>query len=100
MATSYRRIEAVNKAAQILKYLAKVKEPAPGSEIAAAVNLPVGTTMCHLATLGDHGFVRQIGGDGWEIGLGLALIHARVRANLEGERDRIDSQLEQLGGGN
>ena len=93
--TSYRRIEAVNKAGEILKYLAAQKQPVTGPELAESVKMQVGTVMCHLATLGDLGFVRQVG-DGWELGMGLALIWARVKSNLEGQRDRIDSDLRSL----
>ena len=66
--TTYKRIEAVKKAGEILKYLANQKEPVNGPAIATAVNLPVGTVMCHLATLEDLGFVRTLG-DRFEIGM-------------------------------
>lgn len=95
MATTYRRIEAVAKAGEILKQMATQKQPATGADIARAVNMQIGTVMCHLATLGDLGFVRQVG-DGWELGMGLALVWARVKANLEDQRDRIDRDLESI----
>jgi DNA-binding IclR family transcriptional regulator len=92
---TYRRIEAVRKAGEILKYLAQAKEPATGREIAQAVNLALGTTMCHLTTLEDAGFVQSVG-DHWRIGTGLALIWARVKSNLEGEKMLIESQIKEL----
>lgn len=99
MATTYRRIEAVSKAGEIIKYLGNQKGPASGADIATALNMQVGTVMCHLATLEDFGFVKQTA-DGWQIGLGLALIYNRVRINLESQRDRINRDLESLGGDN
>ena len=95
---TYKRIEAVRKAGEILKYLGQVKEPATGPEIATAVNLAAGTAMCHLATLEDIGFVQRIG-DHWRIGTGLALMWARVKSNLEGEKMLIEERLKELDSG-
>jgi DNA-binding IclR family transcriptional regulator len=92
---TYRRIEAVRKAGQILKHLGQMKEPATAQGISAAVGLATGTAICHLATLEDLGFVQQIG-DRWRIGTGLALIWARVKSNLEGEKMLIESQIKEL----
>ena len=94
---SYKRIEAVRKAREILKHLGQVKEPSTGPEIAKAVGLAVGTAMCHLATLEDLGIVQRVG-DYWRIGMGLALIWARVKANLEGEKMLIEGQIKELEG--
>jgi DNA-binding IclR family transcriptional regulator len=94
---TYKRIEAVRKAGEILKHLGQMKEPATGQGISAAVGLPTGTVMCHLATLEDLGFVQQIG-DRWRIGTGLALIWARVKSNLEGEKMLIEANLREMGG--
>lgn len=101
MATTYKRIEAVNKAGEILKFLGQQKQPVPGPDIARAVNMQVGTVMCHLATLADLNFVQQVG-EGWLPGMGLALLWARYKANLEGQRDRIDRDLQSISipGGN
>ena len=95
MATTYKRIEAVRKTGEILKFLAGQKEPIPCPKIAQAVNLPTGTTMCHLATLEDLGFVSTVG-DRFRLGMGLALFWARVRSGLEGDRARIDQDIKSL----
>lgn len=92
---SYRRIEAVTKTGYIMKYLGNQRTPVPAQDIARAVGLPLGTAMCHLVSLAEHGFVRQVS-DGWELGLGLALLWARVKSNLEGQRDRINKDIESL----
>ncbi len=93
--TTYRRIEAVRKTGEILKYLANIKEPATGPDIAKAVGLPTGTTMCHLATLEDLGFVLTIG-ERFQLGMGLALFWARVKSTLEAQRDNINNALNLL----
>lgn len=98
MEKSYKRIEAVRKAGEILKHLANQKEPCTGPVIAKAVGLATGTAMCHLATLEDIGFVQKVG-DYFRLGLGLALIHARVKGNLEGDKMKIESALKELEGG-
>lgn len=95
MAQTYRRIEAVRKAGEILKCLANEKGIVSGSEIAKAVNLPMGTVMCHMATLEELGFVARIG-DGYKLGMGLALMWARVKSGLEGERERVERDLGEI----
>jgi DNA-binding IclR family transcriptional regulator len=92
---SYTRIAAVAKTAQILKFLAEQKEPISGAEVAKAINMPVGTVMSHLATLQDEGFVKGIG-DRFEVGMGAALLWAKVKSNLEGQRDRIGRDLKEI----
>lgn len=98
---SYKRIEAVRKAGEILKFLGNEKEAVSSPKIAQAVGLPIGTAMCHLITLEELGFVVSIGdpstgSGGWRIGMGLALIWARVKSNQEAERERIDKNIELL----
>ena len=94
--TTYKRIEAVKKAGEILKYLANQKKAVNGPAIATAVNLPVGTVMCHLATLEDLGFVESIG-DRFVLGLGVGLFWSRMKSNLEAQKARIEQDLDKLG---
>ena len=95
MATTYKRIESVRKTGEILKFLAGQKEPVTGPKIAQAVSLALGTTMCHLATLEDLGFISMVG-DRFRLGMGLALFWARVRSGLEADRARIDHDIKLL----
>ena len=95
MATTYKRIESVRKTGEILKFLAGQKKPTTGPRIAEAVNLPTGTTMCHLATLEDLGFVSTVG-DRYRLGMGLALFWARIRSTLETDRARIEQDMKSL----
>jgi len=94
MAT-YTRIGAVKTAIAIMRYLSEQRQPVSGQDVAKAMNIPHGTAMSHLATLEDEGFVQCIGG-AYKLGMGLALIWARVKSNLEGERDRISKDIESI----
>ncbi len=95
---TYRTIEAVRKACEILGVLAEAKAPITGAEVALRMQMSQGTVMCHLATLQDAGFVQEVGG-GWRLGMKLAIFWARVKAGKEAERDRINKDIEQLGEG-
>lgn len=96
MAQTYRKIEAVRKAAEILDYVANAKDTVTGVDVAKAVNLPVGTVMCHLITLEDAGILMRIGGDGWTLGMKLALYWARVKSRLESGIARQQKDLETI----
>lgn len=93
--STYKKIEAVRKAGEVLKYLAGQKDSVNGPDIAKTVGLPVGTVMCYLATLEEMGFVQSVG-DGYRLGMGLALIWARVKSNLEGDRARVERDLGEI----
>jgi DNA-binding IclR family transcriptional regulator len=93
--TTYKRIEAVTKAIVILEFLAQQKNPVTGPEIARAVDMSVGTVMCQIITLQDHNFVTNAGA-GFQLGMGAALIWARKKSLLEGERYRIDQDINKL----
>ena len=96
MATStYRRIDAVSKAMELLEFLATQKEPVTGPDIARAVQLPTATVMCHLVTMQDKNFVRQVGG-GFELGMGAANLWARKKSLMEGQRDRLNYDIQKL----
>lgn len=93
--TSYRRIDAVDLACQVIEFLAGQKEPVAGQAVAAALGKPHATVMCHLVTLEDRRFVRRIG-DGYELGFALALFWARKKSQLEATRERIDRELQSI----
>ncbi len=95
MPKSYRTIDAVRKAIEILEFLAHQKEPVAGAEVAQAVNIAVGTVRCHLATLEETRFVRRLG-DKYELGMGAALIWARFKSNLEADIERKKKELESI----
>ena len=95
MAQTYRKIEAVRKAAEILDYVANSKETVTGVDVSKAVQLPVGTVMCHLTTLEDAGILMRIG-DCWTLGMKLALYWARVKSRLETGIARQQQELETI----
>ena len=74
------------------------REVIVGAEVALRMQMSQGTVMCHLTTLQDAGFIQEVGG-GWRLGMKLAIYWARVKANKEAERDRINKDIEQLGEG-
>jgi len=93
---SYTRIASVTKACDILSILAESKAPLTGNEVAVRTQLPVGTVMCQLITLEDAGFVQEIGG-GWRLGMKIGIFWARVKANKEAERAKLDNEITALG---
>lgn len=97
MASSYKRIASVAKACDILGVLADAKEPITGNEVATRAQQPDGTVMCLLATLEDAGLVEEIGG-GWRLGMRFAVYWARIRSLKEAERNRLNAEIEAIGG--
>lgn len=93
---TYRRVDSVKKAVGILRFLAEQRGPVSGAEVSRAVELPVGTVMCHLVTMEDDRMVRRIG-DHWELGDGMAVLWARRKAQLEGGIQRMRNQLNEMG---
>lgn len=93
---SYKRIGAVATSISILRHMAEQREPAPGADIARAMNLPKGTVMCHLVTLEDDRMVRRIG-EYWELGDGMAIFWARRKSQLEGGIERMKIDLSNMG---
>ena len=94
---SYTRIASVAKACEIIAIVAEAKEPITGNDVAIRAQLPAGTVMCQLMTLEDAGLVEQVG-DGWRMGLKMAVYWARIRSTKEAERDRLNKDLEIIGG--
>lgn len=94
---SYTRVESVKKACRVLGVLAEAKEPLTGSEVAIRVQIPPGTAMSILVSLEDEGFVQEVGG-GWKLGMKMAVMWARIRSSMEAERDRLTTNIRQIGG--
>jgi DNA-binding IclR family transcriptional regulator len=92
---TYKQIQAVKTSGEILKFVANEKEMPTAPEVTRALNMSIGTVMCHLTTLAEIGFLKQVG-DRYELGMGLALFWARKRARLEGERDTVTRNLQEL----
>lgn len=95
-AKSCRKIEVLISADAILRCIAESKEPVNASEIAKTINLTSDSVFRQLGTMEELGWVRKIG-DGYTPGMALAVIWARVKANTEGQIDKLKQDLEQLG---
>ena len=95
-AKSCRKIEVLMAADAILGIIASSKEPIGISEIAKTANLTNDSVFRQLGTMEELGWVRKIG-DGYTPGMALAVIWARVKANTEGQINKLNQDLEQLG---
>lgn len=93
--TTYRRVHAVKKSLEIMAFLGDQKTPVSGDKIAEQIGMNYATTMCHLATLMDFDFVKQEG-DGYALGMMLAVFWSRKKAQLEAQRDLINCRLKEL----
>lgn len=89
------RIEAVYQAGQVLRAVAESKGAIGASDIAKNLEITVNTAFRMCVTLEELGFLKQIG-ERYELGMGLALFWARKKATLEGERNKIESDLKSL----
>ncbi|HAR49531.1 MAG TPA: hypothetical protein DCR81_05410 [Smithella sp.] len=94
-AKSCRKIEVLMSTDAILNFIAESKEPVPAAEIAKAVNLTTDSVFRQIGTMEELGWVRKIG-DGYTPGMRLAVIWARVKANTEGQIDKLKQDLEIL----
>lgn len=97
MATTYRRIKAVDTTLKILEYLADQREPVTGAQVAADLDVPFATVMCHLATHQDHGYVQVIG-EQYRLGMKLAVYWARMKSLKESELQDVQQDLNILNG--
>jgi DNA-binding IclR family transcriptional regulator len=92
--TTYKRIAALAKGIEVLLAVSK-SGPVSASSLAAVLDMPKGTVMCHLHTLADTGLV-EICGDVAKLGMRAAELWAKRKSALEGERGRIDAELREI----
>ncbi len=95
-AKSCRKIEVLIAADAILEIIAGSKEPVGCAEIAKAASLTNDSVFRQIGTLEDLGYVRKIG-DGFTLGMKEATRWARVKSNIEGQINKLNKDLEQLG---
>lgn len=91
------RIEAVHEAGLILKLLGNSREPLGSEEIATRLTLTPNKAFRMCATLEELGFLEEAGGK-YTIGLGLALIWAKKKAQLETTVKKTTQDLATLNG--
>jgi DNA-binding IclR family transcriptional regulator len=95
---SYRKIESVTKAIEILNFISTQKTAVGAPEIARAVCIPTGTVMCHMVTLKSADFVTEFAFNKFCIGAALAGIWSRQLSLLGMQREGITNEIKRLGG--
>jgi DNA-binding IclR family transcriptional regulator len=95
---SCRKIEVLKAADDILEVIAGSREPIGISEIAKATNLTNDSVFRQIGTMAELRWVEKVG-DGYALGMRIAVMRAKKKATLEAQRDLIDRQLEEIDGG-
>ena len=94
---SYKQIKSVGLAVEILRFLSEQTELVSGGEVAKALDIPLGTAMCHLVTLEAAEFVER-SGNLYELGQFSALLWVRRKALLEAKIAKSSKDFNQLEG--
>jgi len=88
----------VTPTAKILIFLANQREPVSGQAVSAGLGIKYDTTMCYLASLEDFKFVAKIG-EHWELGMGAAMLWAKMKAKKETDKQNVIRDLNLLQNG-
>jgi len=97
-AKSCRKIEVLMAADAILNFIAESKEPVNAAEIAKATNLTNDSVFRQLGTMEELRWVEKIG-EGYVLGMRLALVWARRKSLAEGKIENATKELNELTGG-
>lgn len=98
-AKSCRKIDVLIATDNILGVLQDIKEPTSITEISRLTGLSVDTVFRQLGTMSDLRWVEKIG-DGYVLGMRLAVIWARRKAVTEAKIEKAERELSELTGGN
>lgn len=96
---SLRKIDVLIATDKILGILQDAKEPVNITEIARQTGLSVDTVFRQTGTMADLRWVEKIG-DGYVIGMRLAMVWARRKSLAESRIDNANRELNELTGGN
>ena len=88
-------IKAVSTADAVLTAVANSREPMGSKEIAAATGIDPNAAFRQCETQVALGWLKEEGGK-FVLGMKLALIWAKKKSHLEGEREKIGSALHTL----
>jgi hypothetical protein len=88
-------IETVLQAGRVIKTIAESKEPVSAGDIVKAIGLSTNIAFRMCITLESLGWIRQIG-DKYELGMGLALLWARKRTQLQEKIKTHTTELDAL----
>lgn len=98
-AKSCRKIEVLESADKILGMLQDTREPVNITDIARHTGLSVDTVFRQVGTMSDLRWVEKIG-DGYVLGMRLAMMWARRKALAEDRLENVKKELNELAGGN
>ncbi len=90
------RIDTVWTAGKILEAVAMSREAMGIADIAKALDINLNMALRQCATLAELGLLDRVG-DKFRLGMKLALFWARRKSYLEGQRDRVNDELKELG---
>ena len=94
-ARSLRKIDVLVATDEILSVLQSSKEPVGITDIARATSLSTDTVFRQVGTMADLRWVEKIG-EGYVLGMRLAVLRAKKKAMLEAQREDIDKKLTEL----
>lgn len=97
-AKSCRKIEVLIAANEILGFIGEAKEPPTLREIALYTGFTSDSVFRQLGTMTDLRWVEKIG-DGYVLGMKIAVLRAKKKVMLETQRELIDRQLDEITGG-
>lgn len=98
-AKSLRKIDVLIATDAILEILQNTKEPVSITEISRQTGLSVDTVFRQIGTMADLRWVEKIG-DGYVLGMRLAIVWARRKSLAEDRIDKATRELSELTGGN
>ena len=93
---TYKPISAGLKILKALDIIAMSSEPVTVKEITEMTEEPYGTTMTHITTLEQAGYIERVG-DGYIITLKLGTFWAKKKASLQGVMSRTQAELREIG---
>ena len=96
-AKSCRKIDVLMTADRILGVLQDSKEPVGVTEIARSSGFSIDTVFRQVGTMYDLRWVEKVG-DGYILGMRIAVLKSKKQARLLDERDVIDRKLTELEG--
>lgn len=88
-------VESLEKACEMLKFIAEQRHPVTASEAGRAVGLGSNTAFRYCWTLDKVGFLDRIG-DRYALGSRLAMIWAKRKAIVENTIQTASTELEEL----
>ncbi|OPY15638.1 MAG: IclR helix-turn-helix domain protein [Syntrophus sp. PtaB.Bin001] len=98
-AKSCRKIELLLATDAILNALQETREPLSITELSRRTGLSIDNIFRQVGTMADLRWVEKIG-DGYVLGMRLAVIWARRKSVLEGRINKAQQELSELTGGN